>query len=142
MKLLNGVLASCAIALSVSLATVAGAGTAMNQAPEAAPPSYSGASGGARTVNDATLKRAAAAYVKVQTITVKTRHVLNNTNDATKQHQIMKQAELEKIAAVKRLGMEPRQYNQVILLVQGNNQLQRKFLSYVHQAEGASSGTM
>jgi hypothetical protein len=40
------------------------------------------------------------------------------------------------------MGVQPQEYNQVILLVRNNDQLQRKFLSYVHQAEGTSGGAM
>jgi len=141
MKLSNGALAICVTALSVSLATAAGAGAAMNQAPGPTTPGYS-AGKNPQTVDDATLKRAAAAYVKVQHITLETRRILSNTNDANKQHQIIRQAELKEIAAVKRQGMQPQEYNQVILLVRNNDQLQRKFLSYVHQTQGASGETM
>lgn len=134
----------CVMALGVTLVMAAGAGAAMNQAPEPAPPAYSRGSGNAnpRTVDDATLKRTAVAYVKVQNITLKERRVLKNTNDAAKRSQIIRQAESEKIEAVKHIGMQPQQYNQVILLVRNNDQLQRKFLSYVNQAEGGASGTM
>lgn len=141
MKFLKGALATFVTALTINVALVAGAGAAMNQAPVAPPPAYAGAKN-PQTVNDATLKRVAAAYVQVRHITLQTRQTLNNTNDTHKQRQIIRDAELKKITAVKRMGVQPREYNEVILLVQNNNQLQRKFLSYVHQAEGASGGAM
>lgn len=145
MKLLNGAVAMCAMMLGVTLAMPIGASAAMNQPPEEqSAPGYSSAPGATnpQKIDDATLKRAAAAYVKVQNINAQTRQVLSNTNDEDKKHQIMEQAESEKVAAVKREGMAPQQYNQVIMLVQADNQLQNKFLSYVRQAQGAPSGAM
>jgi hypothetical protein len=145
MRILNGALAMCAMMLCVTLAMTVGASAAMNQPPEEqGAPGYSGGPGAAspQTIDDATLKHAAAAYVKVRDITLKTRQVLNKTNDEAKKHQIMEQAESEKVAAVKTEGMQPQQYNQVIMLVQADNQLQQKFLSYVRKAKGAPSGTM
>lgn len=83
--------------------------------------------------DDTTLKRTAVAYVKVQNITLKAHELLKHTNDEAKRGQIIKQAESEKIEAVRQFGIEPQQYNRVILLVHNNDQLrlQRKFLSYV-----------
>lgn len=144
MKLPSGAIAICVMALGMTLAMTMGAGAAMNQAPEPSPPAYSHNSGNAnpKTVDDATLKRTAVAYVKVQNITLKTRQVLKHTNDAAKKGQIIRQAESKEIEAVRQVGMQPQQYNQVILLVQNNDQLQRKFLSYVHQAKGGANGGM
>ncbi len=142
MKLLSGVVA---IMLGVTLAMAVGANAAMNQPPEEqGAPGYSGDPGSAnpQKVDDTTLKRAAAAYVKVQDINAKTRQVLSNTNNEDKKNQIMEQAESQKVAAVKEQGLAPQQYNQVIMLVQADNQLQHKFLSYVQQAKGSPSGTM
>lgn len=143
MKLLDGSLAICVAVLGASLAMAVDVGAATNQAP--APPAYSGGSASANVgaVDDATLKRTAAAYVKVQNITQKELKVVNNTNDTASKRQLIRQAESEKVNAVKQQGMQPQQYNQVILLVQNNDQLKRKFLSYVHQAEGGgANGTM
>lgn len=144
MKLLKGAAAICAVMLGVIVALAVGAQAAMNQPPEEGAPAYSGGSAAANphSVDDATLKRAAAAYVRVQDITLKTRKVLSNTSDQNQKTQIMEQAESEKIEAVKSQGIQPQRYNQVIMLVQADNQLQQKFLSYVRQAKGAPSGTM
>src|SRR5581483_681223 len=145
MKFLNGALAVCAITLGLTVAIAAGAQAGMGQPPaEPGAPSYSGDAGAANSqkVDDATLKRAAAAYVKVQDITLKTRKVLNNTENESQKNEILEKAESEKIAAVKAQGMQPQEYNRVIMLVQADNNLQHKFLGYVHQAQGAPSGTM
>ncbi len=143
MKLVNGAIAVCAVMLGLTVAVGVGAAMAQGSEEQGAP-GCSGAAGAASTqhVDDATLKRAAAAYVRVQDITLKTRKVLSNTNDENQKHQIMEEAESEKIAAVKSQGMQPQQYNQVIMLVQADNQLQHKFLSYVRQAKGAPSSAM
>lgn len=140
MKLLNGSLAICAMVLSVSLVMATGAGAAMNQPPRPTTPGYAGAKN-RKTVDDATLKRTAA-YVKVRHITLETRRVLSRTNDTNKKHQIIRQAEMKEIAAVKAQGIQPRQYNQVILMVKNNDQLRHKFLSYVRQAQGLSGQSM
>lgn len=141
MKLLNGALAICVTVLSVSLVMATAAGAAMNQPPEPTTPGYAG-SKNPKTLNDATLKRTAAAYVKVRHITLETRRVLSRTNDTDKKHQIIRQAEMKEIAAVKGQGIQPQQYNQVILMVKNNDQLRHKFLSYVRQAQGASGQAM
>ncbi len=89
-------------------------------------------------VDDATLKRAAAAYVKVRDISVKAEQEMNNTNDTAKKQQLADESESEKLAAVKAQGMEPQQYNNVIMLVKDDNGLQQKFLSYVQQLRRSS----
>jgi len=89
-------------------------------------------------VDDATLKRAAAAYVKVRDISVKTEQEMNNTNDTAKKQQLADESESEKLAAVKAQGMEPQQYNDLIMLVKDDNGLQQKFLSYVQQLRKSS----
>jgi hypothetical protein len=89
-------------------------------------------------VDDATLKRAAAAYVKVRDITVKAEQEIDSTNDTAKKQQLMDESESEKLAAVKEEGMEPQQYNNVIMLVKDDTGLQQKFLSYVQQLRRSS----
>jgi uncharacterized protein DUF4168 len=89
-------------------------------------------------VDDATLKRAAAAYVKVRDITVKAEQEINSTDDTAKKQQLMNESESEKLAAVKAQGMQPEQYNNVIMLVKDDNGLQQKFLSYVQQLRRSS----
>jgi hypothetical protein len=91
-----------------------------------------------KSVDDATLQRAAAAYVKVRDISVRTEQAMNSTDDTAKRQQLMSESESAKVAAVKQEGMEPQQYNNVILLVKGDTSLQQKFLSYVQQLRHAS----
>ena len=52
--------------------------------------------------------------------------------------QAAKQAESDKLAAVKAEGLQPQQYNQVLQLVQTDTNLQEKFLSFV---KGGGTGT-
>ena len=89
-------------------------------------------------VDDATLKRAAAAYVKVRDISVKAEQEINSTDDTAKKQQLADESESEKVAAVKAQGMEPQQYNNVIMLVKDDSGLQQKFLSYVQQLRRSS----
>jgi hypothetical protein len=89
-------------------------------------------------VDDATLKRTAAAFVKVRDISVKTEQAIKRTDDSAKKEQLMAESESEKVAAVKAVGMEPQQYNDVLMLVKDDTGLQHKFLSYVEKLRHAS----
>ena len=102
-------------------------------------PAYSGASGAVNpdTIDDATLKQTAKAYVKVRQIVQKAEQDLNNTTDNAQQQQIAKQAESRKMAAVKAEGLQPQQYNHVIELAQADKALQQKFLSYVNEVKSS-----
>lgn len=135
MKLLNGVVASCAIVLSMGVAMAASANAQMNRALQA--PSRSSNSGLVRpqTVNDATLKSAAAVYIKVQNITRRARRKAEKTTSANDQRNIMKQAEAQKVAAVEHAGMNVQQYDRVIRMVHTDEELHSKFLTYVAQDE-------
>jgi len=89
-------------------------------------------------VDDATLKRTAAAYVKVRDISVKAEQAINSTDDTARKQQLAAESESAKVAAVKEEGMEPQQYNNVIQMVKADNGLQQKFLSYVQNLKRAS----
>ena len=89
-------------------------------------------------VDEAMLKRAAAAYVKVRDISVKAEQEINSTDDTARKQQLMDESESEMVAAVKAQGMEPQQYNNVIILVKDDSGLQQKFLSYVQQLRRSS----
>jgi uncharacterized protein DUF4168 len=104
-------------------------------------PGYSEAPGAANpeTINDATLKQTARAFVKVRQIEQKTRQALNNTNDDAEKRQITARAESDKIDAVKAEGLQPRQYNQVIELAQTDKAFRQKFLAYVEQVKSSPS---
>lgn len=91
-----------------------------------------------RSVDDATLKRTAAAYVKVRDISTKAEQEINSTNDTARKQQLMAESESAKVAAVKEEGMEPQQYNNVILLVRDDTSLQQKFLAYVKEVKSSS----
>jgi hypothetical protein len=99
-------------------------------------PGYSGAPGtanpaAAAAVDDATLKRTARAYVKVQQISENERNALNGASGDASRQSLAQQAESKKIAAVKAEGLQPQQYNQVLALVQSDKSLAQRFLSYV-----------
>ena len=85
-------------------------------------PAYSGASGtvNSGTIDDATLKQTAKAYVKVRQIVQEANSDINKTNDNAQQQQIAKEAEVKKLAAVKGEGLQPQQYNQVIQLARAD----------------------
>jgi ribosome-binding protein aMBF1 (putative translation factor) len=104
-------------------------------------PGYSGAPGAVNpnTIDDATLKQTAKAYVKVRQIVQKAEQDLNNTTDNAQQQQIAKQAESRKMAAVKAEGLQPQQYNQVIQLARVDKAFEQKFLSYVNEVKNSSS---
>lgn len=90
------------------------------------------------SVDDATLRRTAAAYVKVSEIAVKTEQAISKTDDTAKKQQLAVESESAKVAAVKAEGMEPQQYNNVIQMVKADSALQQKFLSYVQELKHAS----
>jgi Domain of unknown function (DUF4168) len=104
-------------------------------------PGYSGVSsaGNPSTIDDATLKQTAKAYVKVQQIVQEANQDLNKTNDKAQQLEIANQAESRKIAAVKAEGLQPQQYNQVIQLARTDKAFEQKFLSYVDKVQNSSS---
>jgi hypothetical protein len=135
MKFEKRAIALCATVLGVSLAIPSWGTAAMNGNSRQSPTRYAENSdmGSPRNVDDATLKRAAAAYVKVTDISAKTQQAMNSTDDATKKQQLAADSESAKLAAVKEEGMEPQQYNNVIQLVKADNTLQQKFLSYVQE---------
>jgi len=103
-------------------------------------PGYSSdAAAGASTsqrVDDATLQRVAKAYVAVRHITDDTRTRIARTQDNAEQRQIASQAEAQKLSIVKQEGIDPQQYNKVLMMVQNDPGLQQKFLSYVNATGG------
>jgi len=104
-------------------------------------PAYSGAPGAVNpdSIDDATLKHTAKAYVKVRQIVEKADQDLQSTSDNAQQQQIAKQAELGKVAAVKAEGLQPQQYNQIIRLARVDKAFEQKFLSYVDEVKKSSS---
>jgi ribosome-binding protein aMBF1 (putative translation factor) len=129
--------------LGLTLAFLISSGMALGQEGNAGQsnPGYSGASGAVNpsSIDDATLKQTAKAYVKVQQIVKEADQDLNKTNDKAQQQEIAKQAESRKMAAVKAEGLQPQQYNQVIQLARTDKAFEQKFLSYVNEVQNSSS---
>jgi uncharacterized protein DUF4168 len=90
------------------------------------------AEGAPVNLDDATLQKAAKAYVKVKQIV----HQEKQANPSGNGAQPQASDQSEKIAAVKNAGLDPRQYNEVIQIVQNDPQLQQKFATYVNQNGG------
>lgn len=113
---------------------------AMNGGSTQSAPLYAQASSvpSPKSVDDVTLKRTAAAYVKVRDISVKAEQAINSTDDTARKQQLAAESESAKLAAVKEEGMEPQQYNNVIQMVEADNTLQQRFLSYVQELKHAS----
>jgi ribosome-binding protein aMBF1 (putative translation factor) len=129
--------------LGLTLTFLISSGMALGQEGNTAQsnPGYSGASGAVNpsSIDDATLKQTAKAYVKVQQIVKEADQDLNKTNDNDQQQEIAKQAESRKMAAVKAEGLQPQQYNQVIQLARTDKAFEQKFLSYVNEVQNSSS---
>ena len=87
------------------------------------------AQGAPVNLDDATLQKAAKAYVKVKQIV----HQEKQANAAQPPQASDQSA---KMAAVKNEGLDPQQYNQVIQIVENDPQLQQKFAVYVNQNGG------
>jgi hypothetical protein len=88
-------------------------------------------------VDDATLQQVARAFVKVRRIGQSEQHMLAGNGDQNAKQQAAQQAESEKVAAVKAEGLEPQRYNEVMHLVQADNGVQQRFLSYVKQVNNS-----
>jgi hypothetical protein len=84
-------------------------------------------------VDDATLQKAAKAYVQVKQIT----HAEKQSANASSGD--VAQAEASKLQAVRSQGLQPEEYNHVIQMVENDNNLQQKFLGYVNQNGGDSN---
>ena len=129
--------------LGLTLTFLVSSGVAQGQEGNAGQsnPGYSGAASASNpsTIDDATLKQTAKAYVKVQQIVQQANQDLNKTNDKAQQQEIANQAESRKMAAVKAEGLQPQQYNQVIQLARTDKAFEQKFLSYVDKVQNSSS---
>jgi hypothetical protein len=105
----------------------------VGDAPSAAIPSPAN-----QRIDDATLKRTAAAYVKVQRIEQYGQQALAGASTDTQKQQIAQQVEAKKLTAVEAEGLQPEQYNQVVQLAMADQTFQHKFLSYVRTANDAA----
>ena len=104
-------------------------------AAEGAPAAESAQPAPAAQVDDATLQKAAKAYVKVKQIVHQSKQAQSSGNGAQPDQSAVQS---EKIAAVKNEGLEPQQYDQVIQMVQSDPNIQQKFVNYVNQNGGDS----
>ena len=131
MTLNRKVLAASALAVLIGFPTsavLADTSSAMSDSGSAA--SASAPAQGA-SIDDATLQKAAKAYVKVKQIV----HQEKQANAAQPPQASDQSA---KMAAVKAEGLDPQEYNQVLQTVQNDPQLQQKFAGYVNQDGGDS----
>lgn len=126
------------LGMTLTLPSLAMTATSGRSARSAGPMYAQGGATNPGSVDDATLRRAAAAYVKVSDISVKAEQAISNTDDTARKQQLATESESAKVAAVKAEGMEPQQYNNVIQMVKADTSLQQKFLSYVEELRHAS----
>ena len=129
MTLNRKVLAASALALFVASpisSVFADTSSPMSDSGSAASAPAQGAS-----IDDATLQKAAKAYVKVKQIV----HQEKQANAAEPPQASDQSA---KMAAVKAEGLDPQEYNQVLQTVQNDPQLEQKFAGYVNQNGGDS----
>src|SRR5690242_20326462 len=130
-------LANVIFACGLMFLTVSG--VALAQDGNAGAPTYSGAAAiNPNTIDDATLKHTAKAHVKVRDQDEPAHQALSSTNDNTRQQQIAKQAEANKIAAVQAEDVKPQQYHQVLQLARVDQAFRQKFLAYVNQVKSSS----
>ena len=80
-------------------------------------------------VDDATLQKAAKAYVKVK-------QIVHQDKRRTPAADAQPANQSDKLSAVRDQGLNPQQYNQIIQMVQNDPQLQQKFATYVNQNGG------
>jgi len=131
MTLTRKVLAASALALFVASpvsSVFAESSTSMGDSGASA---SAPAQGAPVNLDDATLQKAAKAYVKVKQIVHQEKQVNPSSAQAPQASD-----QSEKIAAVKNEGLDPEQYNEVIQIVQNDPQLQQKFANYVNQNGG------
>jgi Domain of unknown function (DUF4168) len=139
MDLSSSAPAQYAMMFVVILTLLASSGVALGQEGTAGQNNlrFSGASGAVKppTIDDATLKRTAKAFVKIKRILVSAQREIDRSNSDQQKQQIVAQAESDKIDAVKAEGLRPQQYNQVLVLARVDKTLRQKLLSYVNEVE-------
>jgi len=131
----------CAIAVSAAVLamTITLPSPAMVMAARSAGAFYAQADAASpRTIDDAMLRRTAAAYVKLRDIAEKAQQEISSTDDTARKEQLAVQSESAKVEAVKQEGMDPQDYNAVLQLVKTDSTLRQKFLSYVQGLRHAS----
>ena len=121
-KLLAAGALTALIAFPISSAFAQSSSPMGDNGSSAAAPAQSG------QVDDATLQKAAKAYVKVKQIVHQSKQASGETAQPATQS--------DKLNAVRDQGLDPQQYNQIIQMVQNDPQLQQKFANYVNQNGG------
>jgi Domain of unknown function (DUF4168) len=143
MRFSNRIFAVTATMLAVTLAFLVSSSLALAQAGDDAQsaPGSSAASSAVNpaSIDDATLKHTAKAFVKVTEIVQTAQQAVDNTADDAKKEQIAQQAQSKEMAAVKAEGLQPAQYNHVLQVAQADDAFQQKFLSYVKKVKNSPS---
>jgi hypothetical protein len=143
MKLSINAFAVCVTILALTLTFLISSSVVLGQEGNAgqSSPGYSGAPSAINpdTIDDATVKQTAKAYVKVRQIVQKAQQAISNSSDDAQKQQIAEQAESEKVTAVKAEGVQPQQFNQVMQLARVDKAFQQKFLSYVNEVKNSPS---
>ena len=122
-KLLAAGALTALIAFPISSAFAQSSSSMGDNGSSAAAPAQSG------QVDDATLQKAAKAYVKVK-------QIVHQDKQANSGANAQPATQSDKLNAVRGEGLEPQQYNQIIQMVQNDPQLQQKFATYVNQNGG------
>ena len=122
-KLLAAGALTALIAFPISSAFAQSSSSMGDNGSSAAAPAQSG------QVDDATLQKAAKAYVKVK-------QIVHQDKQANSGEAAQPANQSDKLNAVRDQGLDPQQYNQIIQMVQNDPQLQQKFATYVNQNGG------
>jgi len=122
-KLLAAGALTAMIAFPISSAFAQSSSPMGDNGSSAAAPAQSG------QVDDATLQKAAKAYVKVK-------QIVHQDKQANSGANAQPATQSDKLNAVRDQGLDPQQYNQIIQMVQNDPQLQQKFANYVNQNGG------
>ena len=122
-KLLAAGALTAMIAFPISSAFAQSSSPMGDNGSSAAAPAQSG------HVDDATLQKAAKAYVKVK-------QIVHQDKQANSGANAQPATQSDKLNAVRDQGLDPQQYNQIIQMVQNDPQLQQKFATYVNQNGG------
>ncbi len=139
-KVFSATASALALSLVLPLASMAQSSEPKAGGYSAAAPN---AATSAQSVDDVTLQRTAKAYLKVSKIVQNEKSAVSSASDDSAKTQAAKQAESEKMAAVKAEGLEPQQYNHVLQLVQNDTSVQQRFLAIVNgNNAGSPAGNM
>ncbi len=133
-KLLAAGALTALIAFPISSAFAQGAGSMSDSGSSTSSADSMGASSAAAPaqggqIDDATLQKAAKAYVKVK-------QIVHQSKQADSAASAQPATQSDKLNAVRDQGLDPQQYNQIIQMVQNDPQLQQKFATYVNQNGG------